>query len=102
MADAHAQPLQVLIYVGTYDWICNWIGNERWTLNLEWSGKPEFAASELRVWEVEPGVRAGRTRGERMSVKKGEGRKGGLVYATVEGAGHMVSLFCYSRLLVGW
>ncbi|KAF5376948.1 hypothetical protein D9615_007272 [Tricholomella constricta] len=75
--------VRVLIYVGTYDWICNWVGNERWTRALEWSGREEFASQELRVWEV--GVdstsrkRAGRTRSAR-----------GLTFATVEGAGHMV------------
>lgn len=31
--------VRVLIYVGTYDWICNWVGNERWTLAMEWSGQ---------------------------------------------------------------
>jgi carboxypeptidase C (cathepsin A) len=28
--------IKALIYVGTYDWICNWVGSERWTLALEW------------------------------------------------------------------
>ena len=25
----------VLIYAGDMDWICNWIGNKAWTLELE-------------------------------------------------------------------
>ncbi|KAG6864720.1 hypothetical protein C0991_007673 [Blastosporella zonata] len=70
--------VRVLIYVGTYDWICNWVGNERWTRALEWSGHGEFAARDLRVWEAE-GKRAGLTRSAK-----------GLTFATVEGAGHMV------------
>ncbi|RDB27312.1 Carboxypeptidase Y [Hypsizygus marmoreus] len=70
--------IRVLIYVGTYDWICNWVGNERWTLALEWTHQREFVEEELRVWEVD-GKRAGRTRSA-----------GGLTFATVEGAGHMV------------
>lgn len=70
--------VQVLIYIGTYDWICNWVGNERWTLALEWSGQKDFVSQDLKVWEVD-GKRAGRTRSAR-----------GLTFATVEGAGHMV------------
>ena len=72
--------IRVLVYVGAYDWLCNWVGNERWTLELEWSGQREFAAEELREWLVN-NKRAGRTRG-----------RGSLVYATVDGAGHMVCI----------
>ncbi|KAG6900567.1 hypothetical protein C0993_008721 [Termitomyces sp. T159_Od127] len=70
--------VRVLIYVGSYDWICNWVGNERWTRALDWSGQQEFAGKELSVWKVE-GKRAGVTRSAK-----------GLRFATVEGAGHMV------------
>lgn len=70
--------VRVLIYVGAYDWICNWISNERWTLALDWSGKTRFASQELREWEVDGAV-AGKTRSAK-----------GLTFATVDGAGHMV------------
>ncbi|ESK93491.1 hypothetical protein Moror_1683 [Moniliophthora roreri MCA 2997] len=70
--------VRVLIYVGTYDWICNWVGNERWTLELEWSGKQGFGRQELREWLVD-GKRAGRTRSW-----------GNFTFATVDAAGHMV------------
>lgn len=73
--------VKVLIYVGTYDWICNWVGNELWTLALEWSGQEEFAGQPLRTWEVH-GKRAGKTRSAK-----------GLTFATIEGAGHMVRQF---------
>ncbi|KAG6844880.1 hypothetical protein H0H87_002825, partial [Tephrocybe sp. NHM501043] len=69
--------VRVLIYVGTYDWICNWVGNERWTRALEWSGHGEFTEQDLRVWKRH-GKRAGLTRSAK-----------GLTFATVEGAGHM-------------
>ncbi|KAE9383023.1 hypothetical protein BT96DRAFT_844700, partial [Gymnopus androsaceus JB14] len=26
---------RVLLYVGSYNWICNWVGNERWSKTLE-------------------------------------------------------------------
>jgi len=70
--------VKVLIYVGTYDWICNWVGNEKWTLALEWTGKEEFGKQELRDWKVNGKV-VGKTRSAE-----------GLTFATVDGAGHMV------------
>ncbi|KAF8148174.1 serine carboxypeptidase [Mycena galopus ATCC 62051] len=70
--------IRVLVYVGSYDWVCNWIGNEAWTLALEWSGRSEFAAQPLREWTVN-GKRAGKTRSAK-----------GFTFATVDGAGHMV------------
>ncbi|OAX41425.1 serine carboxypeptidase [Rhizopogon vinicolor AM-OR11-026] len=70
--------VRALIYVGTYDWICNWIGNEAWTLNMEWSGKEAFGQQPLQTWLVEGEV-AGKTRSAK-----------GLTFATIDGAGHMV------------
>ncbi|KAF4584581.1 hypothetical protein EYR40_004579 [Pleurotus pulmonarius] len=70
--------VRVLIYVGSYDWICNWVGNERWTLAMDWSGKEEFNKQPLRDWVVD-GKSAGKTRSAK-----------GLTFATVEAAGHMV------------
>lgn len=72
--------VHALIYVGTYDWICNHVGNEAWTLNLEWSGKEKFSTQPLREWFVN-GKSAGNTRSAN-----------GLTFATIEGAGHMVCL----------
>ncbi|KAJ6497736.1 serine carboxypeptidase [Mycena sanguinolenta] len=71
--------VRVLIYVGTYDWICNWVGNERWTLAMEWSGQNQFAQQELKPW----GANGGKPIGLSRSAK-------GLTFVTVEGAGHMV------------
>ncbi|KAJ8515299.1 hypothetical protein ONZ45_g7277 [Pleurotus djamor] len=70
--------VRVLIYVGSYDWICNWLGNQKWTLDMEWSGKEEFGKKELVDWTVN-GKFAGKTRSAK-----------GLTFATVHGAGHMV------------
>lgn len=70
--------IRVLIYVGSYDWIAHWVGNERWTLDMEWSGKEEFNKQPLRDWVVD-GKFAGKTRSAK-----------GLTFATVEAAGHMV------------
>ncbi|KAL1732956.1 Alpha/Beta hydrolase protein [Schizophyllum commune] len=72
--------VRVLIYVGAYDWICNWVGNERFTLALEWSGQADFANHELRDWYV-GGASAGKTRST---------SDGLFTFATVHAAGHMV------------
>ncbi|GJE98978.1 peptidase S10, serine carboxypeptidase [Phanerochaete sordida] len=69
--------VKVLIYVGENDWICNWVGNEQMTLNLEWTGQEAFAAKPLRDWKV--GDRA-------VGVTRSSGP---LTFATIQGAGHM-------------
>ncbi|KAG9007868.1 hypothetical protein FRB94_013924 [Tulasnella sp. JGI-2019a] len=70
--------IDVLIYAGDYDWICNWIGNKKWTEQLEWTGHDAFVAQELKPWYVN-GAAAGLTRAAN-----------GLTFATVHAAGHMV------------
>ncbi|KAK0205914.1 serine carboxypeptidase [Desarmillaria ectypa] len=70
--------VRVLVYVGSYDYICNWVGNNAWTLALDWSGKETFVNEELREWFV-GGKKAGLTRSSK-----------GLTFATIDGAGHMV------------
>ncbi|KAL0950606.1 hypothetical protein HGRIS_007397 [Hohenbuehelia grisea] len=77
--------VRVLVYAGSYDWSGNWIGNERWTLGLEWSGQEAFASQELREWMVD-GKHAGVTRSAK-----------GLTFATVHAAGHMVSFVWLSH-----
>ncbi|KAJ7435486.1 Alpha/Beta hydrolase protein [Mycena galericulata] len=70
--------VRVLVYAGTYDWVCNWVGNEAWTRGLEWTGRAEFSAQPLREWMV-GGKRAGHAR-----------EANGFTFATVDAAGHMV------------
>ncbi|KAI0640108.1 serine carboxypeptidase [Trametes polyzona] len=69
--------VRALIYVGATDWICNWVGNERMTLALEWSGQDAFRNEPLREWRV----------GNEVVGKVRSG--GGLTFATIDGAGHM-------------
>lgn len=68
----------MLIYVGTNDFICNRVANERWMLDLEWSGQDGFKKEELKDWIVD-----GKVAGRMKSF-------GGFTFATVYGAGHMV------------
>ncbi|KAI0696431.1 serine carboxypeptidase [Cytidiella melzeri] len=69
--------VRVLVYVGENDWICNWVANERTSLELEWHGQARFAKEPLRPWTHREHV-AGKTRSA-----------GALTFATVIGAGHM-------------
>jgi carboxypeptidase C (cathepsin A) len=73
--------VRVLVYVGSSDWICNWIGNEKWTLAMDWSGKEGFNKQSLRQWMVDGQV-AGVTRSF-----------GNFTFATIDGAGHYVSFW---------
>jgi cathepsin A (carboxypeptidase C) len=42
--------VRVLIYAGDKDWMCQWIGNKAWTLQLEWSGKTDYANAKDKTW----------------------------------------------------
>merc|ERR1719184_497809 len=54
--------LQVLIYAGDVDYICNWLGNKMWVKALEWEGKEAFNAAEDEPWIISTGETAGRLR----------------------------------------
>jgi len=40
-----ADGIEVLIYAGEMDYLCNWCGNKAWAKKLEWPGKEEFNAA---------------------------------------------------------
>ncbi|KAH9483101.1 Carboxypeptidase Y-like protein A [Psilocybe cubensis] len=73
--------VRVLIYAGTYDWQCNYIANQLWVDKLEWSGQASYADEEWRDWTVD-GVKAGEVKETPL-----------LTFATIRGAGHMMSIF---------
>jgi cathepsin A (carboxypeptidase C) len=72
--------VKVLVYAGDADYICNWIGNKAWTLELEWSGKNGFNAAEDLPWVSKV---TGKQAGEFRTHK-------GLTFLKVNEAGHMV------------
>jgi cathepsin A (carboxypeptidase C) len=37
--------LEVLVYSGDKDFVCNWRGGEAWTKAVEWSGQASFNAA---------------------------------------------------------
>lgn len=75
-----ANGTRVVIYAGDVDFICNWIGNKNWTMNLDWEGGDAFRAEGDHAWMVD-GEQAGEAR-----------THGGLTFLRVYDAGHMVPL----------
>jgi carboxypeptidase C (cathepsin A) len=68
--------IRVMIYVGTYDWICNFVGNERVFGSLKWKGLADFRYQQennKQVWDGGLWWESGLLR-----------------YVRVNGAGHMV------------
>lgn len=68
--------IRVMIYVGTYDWICNFVGNERVFGSLDWAGLADFRYQQenhKQVWDGGLWWESGPLR-----------------YVRINGAGHMV------------
>ncbi|KAK9848936.1 hypothetical protein WJX84_006787 [Apatococcus fuscideae] len=72
--------IEVMIYAGVEDLICNYLGNQRWVDALPWTGSAAWAATDLKPWLVD-----GSVAGE---VKQAQG----LTFVKVAGAGHMVPM----------
>lgn len=47
-----ADGIEVLAYAGDVDYICNWLGNKKWVLDLEWPNKAAFNAAEDKAYNV--------------------------------------------------
>uniref|UniRef100_A0A060TBY4 Carboxypeptidase n=1 Tax=Blastobotrys adeninivorans TaxID=409370 RepID=A0A060TBY4_BLAAD len=74
-----AADVPVLIYAGDKDFICNWLGNEAWTRQLEWAKSDKFAQTPFSNWTTAAGTDAG----EVVNVEH-------FTFLRVYGAGHMV------------
>jgi len=42
VADILEKGVEVLVYSGDKDYVCNWRGGEAWTSAVDWSGKADF------------------------------------------------------------
>jgi cathepsin A (carboxypeptidase C) len=72
--------IRVLVYAGDVDFICNWLGNKKWTLAMDWEHKADFNAAGDVAWQVD-GKAAGRLRSSN-----------GFSFLQVFQAGHMVPM----------
>ncbi|RIB04518.1 peptidase S10 serine carboxypeptidase [Gigaspora rosea] len=71
--------IRVLIYAGDADFLCNWIGNEAWVKELQWSGKEGFNNAKVSPWV-----------NKNTSKQAGEVRTfKGLTFLRIFEAGHM-------------
>jgi len=72
--------VDVLVYSGDKDFICNWRGGEAWTNAVEWQGKADYAKETYSKWLVN-----GSPAGELKTYKN-------LKFLRVYEAGHMVPM----------
>jgi cathepsin A (carboxypeptidase C) len=80
VADLINAGIPALIYAGDVDFICNYLGNQAWTLGLEWDHKDDFNKAEVKEWGKNPdGKAAGLAR-----------TSNGFTFLQVYDAGHMV------------
>jgi len=69
-----------LIYAGDQDWICNWIGNKNWALEMSWTGQNAFNSATDKPWNPD-----GTERGMIRSAQN-------FTFLQVYQAGHMVPM----------
>ncbi|CAH9072308.1 unnamed protein product [Cuscuta epithymum] len=72
--------INMLIYAGEYDLICNWLGNSRWVHAMEWPGQKNFGIAPNVSFTVD-----GKVKGTQKSY-------GPLTFLKVNDAGHMVPM----------
>jgi len=72
--------VSVLVYSGTEDWICNYLGGQRWVNNLDWQGQKQFNSLDLQPWKY-----------KMKTVGLGKAYAG-LTWLEVFDAGHMVPM----------
>ncbi|GME70759.1 unnamed protein product [Ambrosiozyma monospora] len=90
--------LPVLIYAGDKDFICNWLGNQAWSNELEWSGSKSFSKASIKDLYLDDG-----------KTKIGEVKNHDyFTYARMFDGGHMVpydqpesSLAMFNRWIAG-
>lgn len=73
--------VQVLVYAGNQDFICNVEGNRRWVESMAWDGQAAFLGAPLTDWRLDSGAVAGQYR-----------TASGLTFLDVFDAGHMVPM----------
>jgi len=79
--DMLADGIRVLIYAGDQDFICNWLGNQAWVLNMDWPHKEDFNNAAFANWTAGDLGVGGQLRSSN-----------GFSFLRVYDAGHMVPL----------
>jgi len=79
VADLLNDDIPALIYAGDVDFICNYMGNRAWTLNLDWKSGDDFRNADDHDWGEGDGSPFGLARSTN-----------GFTFLQVYDAGHMV------------
>jgi cathepsin A (carboxypeptidase C) len=82
--------IRVMIYAGDVDFICNWMGNKAWTMNLDWTGKQSFTSETDHNWMYNNGEKD--VHGGMVRTGRPRQGKGALTFLQVFEAGHMVPM----------
>ena len=82
-----AAGVDVMVYAGVDDFICNVAGQDAWTRGMAWPGQEEFNGAELAPWVLGDGTQAGAAK-----VAHGPAGSGSLSLVHVAHAGHMVPM----------
>ncbi|ESQ42259.1 hypothetical protein EUTSA_v10013304mg [Eutrema salsugineum] len=72
--------INLLVYAGEYDILCNWLGNSRWVEQMNWSGQKDFGSAKTVPFLVD---------GKEAGLMKNHGS---LTFLKVHDAGHMVPM----------
>ncbi|KAG0167637.1 hypothetical protein DFQ28_005689 [Apophysomyces sp. BC1034] len=81
VADILNSGVQVLLYAGDADFICNWYGNYAWSSRLKFAGSDVYQSKSMQAWTLD---------GEEV----GQAQQGGnLTFVRVYGAGHEVPYY---------
>lgn len=78
--DMLADGIKTLIYAGDVDYICNWLGNMKWTQAMEWPHKADFNAAPNNEYKFH---------GETVAKLR---TSNGFSFMQVFNAGHMVPM----------
>ncbi|KAF9515933.1 hypothetical protein BS47DRAFT_1381315 [Hydnum rufescens UP504] len=81
-----AAGIRVLIYAGNADFMCNFIGNRNWMLDLESVFQKEFTRAHLKPWKTMDG----KVSGHIQSAGNKHSGAGNYTYVSINNAGHMV------------
>jgi len=76
-----AANINVLVYSGVYDFMCNWFGGQAWTNAVQWPGQSQFNSTSYVDWVIT----SGSTAGEFKNVDN-------FTFLKVYNAGHMVPM----------
>jgi len=77
--------INILIYAGDADFICNWMGNQAWVEQMEWSGQEAFNKAK----DVPFMLPDGKSYGVGKSSKGKEKNGGTLTFLRIYEASHM-------------